>query len=181
MLLEQQTSSRENQRWTGVLSPLLYSGYKEWDRVLQVICWLDVACILGREDRANTFSLWGRREGSLYCSIDTYNTGEGKMIQLWVLCSGIPRPSLVLSALSSLGQLTDHMFLIPKVRRPPGPYMQRKGPWRPKGSPFKGGSTRGLLRQNPSWLRDSYTKIHPPINMGGSWDMTNMDSEPGKS
>ena len=35
MLLEQQASSRENWCWTGFLSPLLYPGYKEWDRGLE--------------------------------------------------------------------------------------------------------------------------------------------------
>ena len=34
-LLEQWASSRENQRLTGVLSPLLYPGYKEWDGGLE--------------------------------------------------------------------------------------------------------------------------------------------------
>ena len=35
MLLEQQASSRENRRWTRVLSSLLYPRYKEWDRGLE--------------------------------------------------------------------------------------------------------------------------------------------------
>ena len=32
-------------------------------------------------------------------SINSYNTGEGRMIRVWFFCSYIPRPSLVLSAL----------------------------------------------------------------------------------
>ena len=36
-------------------------------------------------------------------SINSYNLGEGRTIRVWFLCSCIPRPSLVLSALSSLG------------------------------------------------------------------------------
>ena len=107
-LLEQQASSRENWHWTGVLTPLLYPGYKEWDGVLQVICWLDEACILdGRKSKANTFSLWGR-SGDRYTaqeglkSIKSYNLEEGRT-RVWFFCFCIPRPSLVLSALSSLG------------------------------------------------------------------------------
>ena len=36
-------------------------------------------------------------------SINSYNLGEGRMIRVWFFCSCIPRPSLVLPALSSLG------------------------------------------------------------------------------
>jgi len=36
-------------------------------------------------------------------SINSYNMGEGRTIRVWFFCSCIPRPSLVLSALSSLG------------------------------------------------------------------------------
>ena len=36
-------------------------------------------------------------------SINNYNMGEGRMIRVWFFCSCIPRPSLVLPALSSLG------------------------------------------------------------------------------
>ena len=85
MLLEQQASSGENRppfnrRWMGVLSPLLYPGYKGWDGVLRVICWLDEACILGRgKSKANTSSLRGRSGDRLYCSINSYNMGEGRM------------------------------------------------------------------------------------------------------
>ena len=52
---------------------------------------------------ANTFSLWGRRGDRLYCSINSYNMGEERTIRVWFFLSCIPRPSLVLSALSSLG------------------------------------------------------------------------------
>ena len=58
------------------------------------------------KSRANTFSLWDRRGDRLYCSINSYNIGEGRMIRVWFLRSCIPRPSLVLSALSSLGHHT---------------------------------------------------------------------------
>ena len=37
-------------------------------------------------------------------SINSYNTGEGRMIRVWFFCSCIPRPTLVLSALLSLGR-----------------------------------------------------------------------------
>ena len=32
------------------------------------------------------------------------------------------------------GPYSDHILLLSEVRRPPGPYMHRKTPWRPKGS-----------------------------------------------
>ena len=35
------------------------------------------------KSRANTFSLWGRRGDRLYCSINSYNMGEGRMIRVW--------------------------------------------------------------------------------------------------
>jgi len=38
-------------------------------------------------------------------SVNSYSMGEGKMIRVWFF-SCIPRPSLVLSALSSLGHYT---------------------------------------------------------------------------
>ena len=46
---------------------------------------------------------WGRRGHRLYCSINSYNVGEGRTIRVWFFHSCITRPSLVLSALSSLG------------------------------------------------------------------------------
>ena len=36
-------------------------------------------------------------------SVNSYNVGEGRTIRVWFFRSCIPRPSLVLSALSSLG------------------------------------------------------------------------------
>ena len=54
------------------------------------------------KNRTNTFSRWGRRGYRLYCSINSYNIGEGKTISVWFFCSCIPRSSLVLSAFSSL-------------------------------------------------------------------------------
>ena len=77
----------------GVLSPLLYPGYKEWDGVLRVICSLDEACILGGgKSKANTSSLRGRRGDRLYCSINSYNIGEGRIARVWFFHSCIPRP-----------------------------------------------------------------------------------------
>jgi len=70
---------------------------------------LDEAHILGGgKSKADTFSLWGRRENKIYGSrglksINSYNTWEGKMIRVWFFCSCIPKPSLVLSVLLSLG------------------------------------------------------------------------------
>ena len=40
-------------------------------------------------------------------SINSYNMGEERMIRVWFFCSCIPRPSLVLSPLSSLGYHTQ--------------------------------------------------------------------------
>ena len=61
--------------------------------VLQVICWLDEACILGkRKSRANTFSLWGRRGDGLYCSINSYNMEEGRMIRVWFFVPAFQDP-----------------------------------------------------------------------------------------
>ena len=64
------------------------------------------------KSKANTFSLWGRRGGRLYRSINHYNKGEGRMITVWFFCSCIPRPSLVLSALSSLGHHSYETFYL---------------------------------------------------------------------
>ena len=61
------------------------------------------------KSRANTFSWWGRRRDRLYCSINSYNMGEGRMIRVWFFCSCIPRPSLVSSALLSLGHHTHQL------------------------------------------------------------------------
>ena len=114
-LLEQWTSSRENRRWTGVLIPLLYPGYKEWDEDLVGHLLIGWGMYTGwGKSRANTFSLWGRRGDRLYCSINSYNMGEGRTI--WFFCSCIPRSSLVLSALLSLGHhslsISPNIFLL---------------------------------------------------------------------
>ena len=45
------------------------------------------------KSRADAFSLWGRRGDRLYCSINSYNMGEGRMIRVWFFHSCIPRPS----------------------------------------------------------------------------------------
>ena len=58
--------------------------------------------------KANTFSLLGRMVDRLYCSINSYNTGEGRTIRVWFFRSCVPRSSLVLSDLSSLGSLDHH-------------------------------------------------------------------------
>ena len=62
------------------------------------------------KSRVNTFSLWSRREDRLYSSVNSYNIGEGRRIRVWFFRSGIPRPSLVLSALLSLSQHNDHSY-----------------------------------------------------------------------
>ena len=113
MLLEQRVSSRENRCWTGVL---LYPGYKEWDRGLTGhlpigwgICWLDEAHIRSGGRVRQIPSPYGGGGEAGYTaqedlkSINSYNTGEGRMIGVWFSHSCIPRPSLVLSVLSSLG------------------------------------------------------------------------------
>ena len=79
--------------------------------VLPVIFRLDEAHILdGGKSKANTFSQVGRETGYTaqedLKSINRYNMGEGTMIRVWFFHSCIPRPSLVLSALLSLGHHT---------------------------------------------------------------------------
>ena len=109
MLTEQWASSRENRHWIGELSPLLYQGYKEWDRVLWVICWLDEACILGGGRVRQIPSPYGVGGKTGYTaqedlkSVNNYNMGERRTLRVWFFRSCIPRPFLVLSALSSLG------------------------------------------------------------------------------
>ena len=73
-LLEQRASSREKRRWTGVLSPLLYSGYKEWDGGHVLMGW-GMYTGWGKR-RAETSSLWGRRGDRLYCSIIVTTCGR---------------------------------------------------------------------------------------------------------
>ena len=97
MLLEQWGSSRENQCWIGVLSPLSTQGTRSGIGILQVICLLDEDSILGGgKSKANTSSLWGRWGDRLYCSINSCNKREGRTIRVWFFHSCIPRPSLVI-------------------------------------------------------------------------------------
>ena len=110
MLLEPQANWRENRWWTGVLSSLLYPGYKEWDKGLVGHLLIGWGMYTGwGKIRANTFSLWGRRGDRLYCSINSYNMGAGRTTRIWFFCCRIPRPSLVLSAFSSLGHHKSDM------------------------------------------------------------------------
>ena len=101
-----------------LISPLLYPEYREWIWVLWVICWLDEAHILsGVKSKANTFSPWVRRETGCAAQedlkfISSYDMGEGMVIRVWFFFSCIPRPSLVLSALLSLGHHNLHLFYI---------------------------------------------------------------------
>ena len=111
MLLEQQASPRENHHWTGVVSPLLYPGYKEWDKGPVGHFWLDEVHILGGNGTVRQISSpYGVGGATGYTaqddlnSVNSYNTGEGKMIRVRFFPSWIPRASLVLSALLSLGQ-----------------------------------------------------------------------------
>ena len=50
-----------------------------------------------------------------------------------------------------------------------------KESWRPKGSYVKGCSTQMTFQLDLSWVRDACAY------MGRSWDISNMDCEPGKS
>ena len=72
-------------KWTGVLSPLLYPGYKEWDQSLVGHLLIRWGMYTGwGKIRANTFSLWGRRGERWYTGqedlkfINSYNTGYGR-------------------------------------------------------------------------------------------------------
>ena len=72
-------SSRENQCWTRVLSPLLYPGYRSG--IVGIVSHLLIGWGMHTgwgKSGANTFSLWGRRGDRLYCSTNSYNIGEGK-------------------------------------------------------------------------------------------------------
>ena len=116
-LLVQRASTRENWCWTGVLRPLLYPGFKEWDRGLEGHSLIRRGTYTGcRRSRANTSSLWGRRGDRSHCSINSYNVGEGRTRRVWFFHFRLPRPSLVQSALSSLGYhipLSLSLFLGP--------------------------------------------------------------------
>ena len=158
MLLEQQASSRENWCWTGFLSPLLYPGYKEWDRSLAGHLLIGWGMYTGRHVY---FSLWGRRGDSLYCSC---NMGEGRTIRVWFFCSCIPRPSVVLSALSSLGHhknhfcsrrwelpLTPHLYTQGFLHLQGGWGVARGSPFFPQPSPSQSSSDEKLpLTPRPS-------------------------------
>ena len=67
------------------------------------------------KSKANTFSLCGIGGETGYTaqedlkSINSYKMGEERMIRVWFFCSCIPRPSLVLSALLSLGHRTHQL------------------------------------------------------------------------
>ena len=84
-------SSRENRHWTGVLSPFLYPGYKEWGWSLAGHLLIGWGMYTGwGKSRANTFSLWGRRGDRLYHSINSYNKGKGRVIRVCFFHSCIP-------------------------------------------------------------------------------------------
>ena len=62
-------------------------------------------------------------------SINSYNTGEGRTIRVWFFPSCIPRPSLVLSALLSLGRhnpLSLHHWIFPLFLIVPITYKKKK-------------------------------------------------------
>ena len=64
---------------------------------------------VGGKSKANTLFLYGEGGETGYTaqedlkSINSYKKGEGKTTRVWFFHSCIPRPSLVSSALSSLG------------------------------------------------------------------------------
>ena len=64
----------------------------------------------GGTGKANTFSLYGVGGDTGYTaqedlkSVNSYKVGEGRMVRVWFICPCIPRPSLVLTSLLSLGQ-----------------------------------------------------------------------------
>ena len=66
------------------------------------------------KSKGNTFSLCrvggeiGYTAQEDLKSVNSYNMGEERMIRVWFFCSCISRPSLVLSALSSLGHHRCH-------------------------------------------------------------------------
>ena len=74
--------------------------------------WMSHVYWMGKS-KANTFSLCKVGGETGYTaqedlkSINSYNMGEERMIRVWFFCSCIPRPSLVLSPLSSLGYHTQ--------------------------------------------------------------------------
>ena len=92
-------SHRVGHDWSDLAAAAVHfytQGTRIGIEVLRVICWLDEAHILGAgKNKANTSSLWARRGDRLYCSINSYNMGEGRMIRVWFFHSRIPRPSSV--------------------------------------------------------------------------------------
>ena len=83
---------------------------------LWVICWLDEAHSLGWRGHVRKTScpcgVGGETgytaQGNLK-SVNSDNMGEGRVIRIYFFCSCIPRPSLVLSTLSSVGH---HIYLV---------------------------------------------------------------------
>ena len=64
-------------------------------------------------------------------SINSYNMAEGRTIRVWFFCSCIPRLSLVLSALLSLGHhnhLSLHHWIFPLFLIVPITYKKKKRP-----------------------------------------------------
>ena len=67
------------------------------------------------KSKANTFSLCATGGETGYTaqedlkSVNSYNMGEGRMMRIWFFHSCIPRPSFVLSALSSLGHHRERL------------------------------------------------------------------------
>ena len=99
MLLEQLSSSRENQSWTGVLNTLLYPGYREWvwGSCESFADWIRHVYWMGKS-KANTFSLCKVGGETGYTaqedlkSINSYDIGEGRMKRVWFFRSCIPKP-----------------------------------------------------------------------------------------
>ena len=93
----------------GSLVHFYTQGTRSWITVFQVICWLDEACILDGGRVRQIPSSYGIGGETGYAarenlkSINSYNMGEGRTIRVWFFYSCIPRPSLVLPALSSSG------------------------------------------------------------------------------
>ena len=101
---------------------------------------LDEACILGEGRLRQITSPYGVGGETGYTaqedlkSVNSYNTGEGRILRVWFFHSCIPRPSLVLSALSIPGSphissfmgLPDKLLLDRKDGRPrAGPGAQK--------------------------------------------------------
>ena len=72
-----------------------------------------------------------------------------------------------------VGPCTDHIFLIPKVRRPPQPHTHKKCSLEAKGE-----LCQGVFY--PDTFSVKFMLRDPCSHMWGSWDIRNMDCEPGK-